>query len=134
MAHRATGQVIAPNGKQRSWALRFRAYGKRRFLNLGRPEEGWDRHRAEAELRHVLADVERDIWQPPRPSGVVPSPEVPTFHGFASEWLANREPELRPKTVASYRWQLTDHLLPHFAGCALDAITAEEWTLTRRRS
>ena len=39
----------------------------------------------------------------------------PTFHEFASEWLANREPELRPKTVADYRWALSCHLLPHFA-------------------
>jgi len=37
--------------------------------------------------------------------------EAPTFHEFASEWLENRQPELRPKTVASYRWQLTTHLL-----------------------
>jgi hypothetical protein len=37
MARKATGQVIEPTGKQRSWALRFRAYGKRRFLALGRP-------------------------------------------------------------------------------------------------
>lgn len=41
--------------------------------------------------------------------------EVPTFQEFASAWLENREPELRPKTIASYRWQLRMHLLPHFA-------------------
>lgn len=59
MPRKATGQVIAPAGKQRSWALRFRACGKRRYVTLGRPEEGWNRERAETELRHVLADVER---------------------------------------------------------------------------
>jgi hypothetical protein len=37
----------------------------------------------------------------------------------------NREPELRPKTVASYRWQLSNHLLVHFADYPLSAITAE---------
>ena len=38
MARRPTGQVIEPNGqRQRSWAIRFRAYGERRFVTLGRP-------------------------------------------------------------------------------------------------
>jgi integrase len=126
LARKATGQVIEPNGKQRSWALRFRAYGKRRFVSLGRPEDGWTRERAEAELRHVLADVERGIWRAHEPEPVEAPPEVPTFHDFASEWLVTREPELRPKTVASYRWQLSDHLLPHFASLALDRIGPED--------
>jgi integrase len=76
-----------------------------------------------AELRHVVADVERRIWRPPEPA---PAPEVreeATFHEFASEWLQNREPELRPKTIASYRWQLSNHLLPYFAGRRLSEIT-----------
>ena len=123
MPRKATGQVIPPDGKQRSWALRFRAYGRRRFVSLGTPEEGWSRQRAEAELRHVLADIERGIWRPAEPA---PAPEVkedPTFHEFASEWLQNREPELRPKTLASYRWQLSRHLLPFFAEYRLREIT-----------
>lgn len=48
--------------------------------------------------------------------------ETPTFHAFAGEWLGNREPELRPKTVASYRWQLDSHLLPNFGPMRLDAL------------
>jgi integrase len=125
MPRKATGQVIEPNDG-RSWAIRFRAYGKRRYVALGTAEEGWNRKRAESELRHVLADVERGIWrpyEPPQPQG---PPEVPTFHEFASEWLENREPELRPKTVASYRWQLTSHLLPHFAAMRLDRLSPED--------
>ena len=111
----ATGSVVEPGGKQRSWALRFRAYGKRRFVSLGRPEDGWTRERAEAELRHVLADVERGIWQPHELAPVEAPGESPSFHEFASEWLAAREPELAPKTLKDYRWALSDHLLPHFA-------------------
>lgn len=45
-----------------------------------------------------------------------------TFGHFAREWLALREPELRPKTVASYRWQLDSYLLPSFGRAHLDAI------------
>src|SRR4051794_10437309 len=95
---RATGQVIAPNGRQRSWAIRFRAYGTRHFLSLGRPEEGWGRERAEQELRHVLADVERGKW---RPSAQAPTPkppaEEPPFHEFATDWFEGLRSEgLRP--------------------------------------
>lgn len=126
MARRATGQVIEPNGKQRSWALRFRAYGKRRFVSLGRPEDGWDRQRAEAELRHILADVERGIWQPYEPAAVEAPTEVPAFHEFASEWLAGRAPELRPRTVTDYEWALSYHLLQRSR--------AMPWTRSRSRS
>jgi len=125
MARKATGQVIEPDGKQRSWALRFRAYGKRRFVSLGRPEDGWTRQRAEAELRHVLADVERGIWRPHAPEPVQAPAKVPTFHEFASEWLAAREPELAPKTVKDYTWALSYHLLPFFADYRLSQIDAE---------
>jgi integrase len=124
MPRKATGQVIEPT-EGRSWAIRFRAYGKRRYVALGTAEDGWDRKRAEAELRHVLSDVERGIWRPYEPAQASQTPEAPTFHEFASEWLENREPELRPKTVKSYRWLLSGHLLPHFAQLHLDQIGAE---------
>jgi hypothetical protein len=84
------------------------------------------RQRAKDELRHVLADVERGLWRPHEPVAVEAPTEVPTFHEFASDWLANREPELADKTCASYRWQLSGHLLPHFARTWLDAISAED--------
>jgi integrase len=125
MPRKTTGQVIEPSDGC-SWAIRFRAYGKRRYVSLGTAEEGWDRRRAEAELRHVLADVEQGIWRPYEPAQAPQVPEAPTFHEFASEWLENREPELRPKTVTSYRWQLSGHLLPHFARMHLDQIGPED--------
>jgi len=125
MPRKATGQVIEP-ADGRSWAIRFRAYGKRRYVSLGTAEEGWDRRRAEAELRHVLADVERGVWRPYEPAQAPQVAEAPTFHEFASEWLENREPELRPKTVTSYRWQLSGHLLPYFARMHLDQIGPED--------
>lgn len=125
MPRKATGQVIEPQ-HGRSWAIRFRAYGKRRYVALGTAEEGWTRQRAEAELRGVLADVERGIWQPYEPAPAPETGEAPTFHEFASEWLEEREPELRPKTIQSYRWLLSSHLLPRFAKLRLDQIGAED--------
>lgn len=128
MPRQATGQVIDPDGeRQRSWAIRFRAYGKRRFVTLGRPDEGWTRQRAERELRHVLADVDRAIWRPDEPTPAPPDPEPePTFHEFASAWLRDSAPGLRPRTVRDYGWALELHLLPWFAGHRLSAITVEE--------
>ena len=126
MARKATGQVIAPGPRQRSWGLRFTAYGKRQFVTLGKPEDGWSRERAEAELGHVLADVERGLWQPYKPEPVAAPQEVPTFHEFASEWLTARRAELKPRTVEDYEWALSCHLLPYFARHRLDAITVED--------
>jgi integrase len=126
MPRKATGQLIAPDGKQRSWALRFRAYSKRRFVSLGTPEEGWSRERAEAELRHVLADVERGIWRPREPAPAPDVNEEPTFHEFASEWFEVNRAGWAERTATDYRWALAHHLLPHFARHRLSEITVEE--------
>src|SRR4051812_15549292 len=74
-----------------SFALRFRAYGERRYLTLGYSSEGWTRRRADEELANILADVRRGIWRPPEEVPPTPVVTVPTFHVFASEWLAARE-------------------------------------------
>jgi hypothetical protein len=43
MPRKATGQVIERDGKRgRTYALRFRAYGEREFLTLGRAEDWVD--------------------------------------------------------------------------------------------
>ncbi len=107
MPRRATGTVIAPKGKQRSWAIRFTAYGRRHFVSLGRPEDGWDRQRAETELRHVLADVERGIWRLHEPEQLVSPKEEPTFHEFASQWLESNKLGWAARTAADYQWALS---------------------------
>lgn len=128
MARKPTGQVIEPDGdRQKSYALRFRAYGKRRFVTLGPAEDGWNHQKAERELRGILADVERGIWQPAEPAPPPVEPEAePTFHEFATAWLLDGEPGWREHTVNDYRWALELHLLPWFARHRLSEITAEE--------
>jgi integrase len=121
MPRKATGQVIEPKDG-RAWALRFRAGDRRRYVTLGTAEEGWNRQKAEAELRHVLADVERGIWELHKKDPVPAPRQTPTFHQFASEWLRAREPELRPRSVADYEWCLSHHLLPFFKDYRLDEI------------
>ncbi|MBK8294172.1 MAG: tyrosine-type recombinase/integrase [Solirubrobacterales bacterium] len=129
MPRRATGQIVEPNGKQKSFALRFTAYGKRRFVTLGTPAEGWTREKAAEELRYTLDRVKRGHWSPPA-RATAPAdafgPDTPSFHEFASRWLLDREPELAERTVDDYRWALCHYLLPFFAKHALHEITIQE--------
>ena len=101
-------------------ALRFTAYGKRRYVSLGAVPAT----HAERELRHVLADVERGTWRPARV--VEPPPErepIPDFHSYAEEWWLRTGPQLGAATRQGYRWRLERHLLPYFARLRLDEIT-----------
>jgi integrase len=124
MARKTTGAIIPPKGKQRSWAMRFTANGKRRYVTLGRPEDGWNRQRAEAELERTLAQVKLGQWQPATKVEAKPADD-PSFHQFASRWFERHRPEWRERTVEDYRWALSHHLLPHFADHRLTDITIE---------
>jgi hypothetical protein len=104
------------------------------MVSLGRPEDGWTRQRAGAELENVLADVRRGIWQPHKPDPVAAPAESQTFHLFASEWFERHRPERRENTAGDYLWALSHHLLPFFKDHALAQITPRKWTATRRRS
>ena len=75
----------------------------------------------------MLADVRRGLWREPNPAPVEEPREGPTFHVFASEWLAARAQEgLAKRTLEDYRWALTHHLLPFFADYRLSAITVRD--------
>ena len=127
MAPKPTGQVIARRTSRGTvYALRFRAYGERQYVTLGTVEEGWSQARAEDELQNVLADVRRGIWRPVEPVPVVEPVRDPTFHEFASAWFEAHRGEWRAATCDDYRWRLTHHLLPHFAGHRLRQVTP--WT------
>ena len=122
MARRATGKVIEHQGRDgRTYrALRFTAYGRRRYVSLGAVSAG----AAERALRHTMADVERGTWQPPTPAEPPPEPDpIPTFHQYAEEWWLRNERRFAQKTREDYRWRLESHLLPYFKDHTLDAIT-----------
>jgi integrase len=125
----ATGQVLErKRGRDVTYALRFRAHGKREYVTLGKRSEGWTRKRAEEQLAFILAAVARGIWWPPEPD-LEPKPprEEPTFHMFATEYLNGRRSEgLSQRTMDSLEWALSCHLLPYFARFRLSAITIEE--------
>jgi integrase len=98
----------------------------RRHLTLGTAEQGWTKRKAEDDLSNVLADVRRGIWKPSRSDDDLADPTTPTFHEFASEWLATRRHEFAARTVEDYELALTHHLLPFFKDHRLTEITAQE--------
>ena len=124
---RPAGQVIEPSGSRKAYALRIRAYGERHYVRLGRPDEGWTLSKAEKELSHVLADVERGRWRP-EVSVEAPTVEaVPTFRVFASEWYARKQNEgLADNTLLDYKWAVVHHLIPHFEEVPVSAISIQE--------
>lgn len=127
MARPATGQVLTDKrGRSRTFALRFRAYGRRHYITLGAASDGWTHTRAELELQNVLADVRRGIWRPPANAPTPQPPPDPSFHEFASQWYENSKSEWRPATRLDYHWQLTRHLLPFFKDHHLSQITIAE--------
>jgi integrase len=125
MGRPATGRVLAPDAKQRSFALRFTAYGNREYLTLGRPEDGWTQPMAERELATVLREVKLGTWQPSCRQPPQPRDD-PQFLKFASGWLALKRFELAPNTARNYRNDLTNHLLPFFAEHRISEITVAE--------
>src|SRR2546422_7124771 len=128
MSRPATGQIVVRDGKRgRTFALRFRAYGRREYLTLGTAEEGWTHAKAETELENVLADVRRGIWQPPASPVVVETRPEPTFRESASEWYEGKKLKgLGDRTLEDYRWALSYHLLPFFNSHRLSEITIRE--------
>lgn len=125
MPRRPTGRVVEHRGRAGMTyrALRFTAYGKRRYVSLGAVSAA----EAEQALRHTMADVERGTWRPPR--DVEPPPEqvaIPTFHRFAEDWWLRNAGQLAASTQLDYRWRLETHLLPFFGEHALDRITFDE--------
>ena len=90
------GEVVRnPTRGGFTFALRFTAYNKRRYLTLGRPEDGWTEARARTELENILADVRRGIWQPHTIEAPPEPPQDPGFHEFASAWFEAIRGELR---------------------------------------
>jgi integrase len=126
MARPANGHVAKPTERQPSFGVRFTAYGKRRYLTLGRPEDGWTLAMAQRELAVVLRDVDLGTWRPPQPDPAPTKDVDPAFHEFASDWFATKRLEIERNTANSYGNDLTNHLLPFFKDHRLSEITVAE--------
>jgi integrase len=133
MGRPATGTVVRPTPEQPCFALRFRAYGKREYMTLGRPEDGWTEQMAERELAVVLRDVDLRTWRRPQKDPAPAPAEDPGFLQFAAEWFAAKELEIEKNTARSYQNDLRKHLLPFFKDHALSQITVKEIDRYRRQ-
>jgi integrase len=139
MAARSRGQVLESTWKSgRGYALRFIAYGERRYLTLGLETDGWTRGRAEEELQNILADVRRGIWiapdrhHPSRDHGTEGGGgEAPLFGPFALGLAAARKAEVSENTHGYQEWALS-HLLPYFADWPVASIDIETVDAYRR--
>jgi integrase len=133
MARPPSGAVLERRGKTgTTYALRFSAYGQRRYvtLDVANPQE------AEQELANVLADVRRGIWQAPKQTPAPTIVEGANFHELASEWVERRRHEVKPRTVESWENNLSCHLLPFFADYDVADITValvEQFKLEKLR-
>ena len=134
MPRKPTGQVIEERRKRgRTFAIRFRAYGRRHYVKLGTAEQGWSKTKAQLELQNILADIRRGVWRPPQPEVVETPREIPTFHRFATEWFERQKLEgerrgsgLTAPGVEDLEWRICNHLLPAFAAKRLDQITVRD--------
>src|SRR5215211_2800668 len=134
-----TVEVLADG--TRAFRLRFRALGQRHREVLHERAGcacgcggGWNERAARAELGNVLARVRAGVWEPREPPAT-PEPTsdsaMPTFHEYASAWLAAKrqgvldDKPIDANTESDYRWRLTRHLLPYFAAHPVDGIDAE---------
>lgn len=125
MARPATGTVVEPKGARKSWAIRFRAGGKRQSVTLGRPPE-WNRLRAEEALADELARVKAGVWEPPKQAPEITGMSTDqTFHEFAEGWFEAGLSEWSERTIADYKWALELHVLPFFEDYMLSEITIE---------
>jgi integrase len=140
MARKPRGQVLERRCQAgRVYALRFHAYGERRYVTLGTESEGWDDGRAAEELENVLADVRRGLWVPPGRGLAKRVGEPPrggqdreressggeaTFGEFAPWALEVRRVRHGAEHQRKLIWSLR-HLMPFFAEWPLAAIDAE---------
>ncbi len=126
MARKATGAVVEHVGRDgRTYrALRFTAYGKRRYVTLGPV----DLDTAERKLRITLDQVQEGTWRPPAAVEPPVEPEpMPTFDEFAAQWWVLNRDRWSARTVEDYTWRLKRRggLLDCFGSVPLDRITVD---------
>jgi integrase len=101
------------------WYLKFvDAAGTQIKERLGREKDGWTRRKAEAALRHRLADVEREGYRKPEPI---------TFSSFAAEWvdIYPTAKGLKRSTRRGYEQIVELHLDPAFRQLKPADVTVE---------
>jgi integrase len=112
-----------------TWKIKYRDVAGRQVKEtLGSVQDGWNRRKAEAELRARLTDVKRDGLRKLDPI---------RFESFAREWLVTYPAAkgLKRSTTESYTSIIEQHLVPAFGRVKLDALDprgVEEYVAAKR--
>jgi integrase len=102
------------------WKIKYRDAGGRQVKEtLGDARDGWNRRKAEAELRARLTDVDRDGYRKPEPV---------RFAAFARHWLATYPDAkgLKRSTREGYEAIVERHLIPALGARPVDSIDADD--------
>jgi integrase len=120
-----------------AFQLRFRAHGERERVTLHERRDcpcgcggGWTPATVQVELANILARVQAGIWRrnDPARAAAGPAERCPSFHEYASMWLAAKrqgaygDTAIDDTTHARLLWALRLYLLPFFAKHRLDDI------------
>lgn len=129
MAGRREGHLVVRQWKSgRGYALRFRAYGRRRYLTLGLESEGWTRQLAEEALANLMADVRQEIWVPPEchegANWLGLGEKAPLFGTFAHWLISSNRGQFAERTADYLEWGVS-HLTPCFGEWFLHEIDAQ---------
>lgn len=114
-----------------TWKVKYRDAGGRQVKEtLGRSSDGWNRRKAEAELRARLTDVRRDGLRKLDPVA---------FERFAREWVATYPAAkgLKRSTREGYAAVVENHLIPEFGRVKLEALDSrkvEDYVAAKRRA
>src|SRR5262245_11635517 len=112
------------------WYVKFRdASGRQVKQRLGTAAQGWNRRKAQSELRARLVAVEMEGYQRPEPV---------TFGSLAREWLDSYPAAkgLKRSTTKGYTAIVEKHLVPAFGTFKPNEVTVEcieRYLATRRR-
>jgi integrase-like protein len=106
------------------WYVKFvDAAGRQVKERLGPEADGWNERKAKQELRHRLADVEREGLR---------KPQTLTFTAFADEWLATYPDAkgLKRSTRESYKTLIERHLKPALGHLRPEQVDVARWSGT----
>jgi len=113
-----------------TWRVKYRdASGRQTMETLGKSPE-WNRRKAEAVLRHRLADVDREGYTRPEPT---------RFEAYALAWLDSYpvSQSLKASTTAGYGVIVRAHLVPAFGReelSTIDVARIERYIATKRKT
>lgn len=115
------GYLINDKG---TWTVRARfadtVGGKRKLhsKSTGFKVDGYNKRKAEAAMREIVEEWERQISAPPA--------DNPLFKDCVNQWLARKKLTLRPNTLEGYKVAANAHIIPELGNIGICDLTRQE--------